>query len=169
MAEPDIVTAPEERFEELRPLWRSLYEHHNELTPQLRDRVRPFKDAWGSRRQLERRWLEAEPSSFVIAALADGRYVGHAFVRVRSGVGFASSWTVSHPLGELATLAVLPEYRGRGIGSALLAEIEKRLGERGIGDMVIPVMSTNSNAARLYERRGAVPYTTELIQRVRPR
>jgi hypothetical protein len=34
--------------------------------------------------------------------------------------------------------------------------------------MVIDVVSTNDDAMRLYRRRGAVPFVTELIQRVSP-
>ena len=32
--------------------------------------------------------------------------------------------------------------------------------------MIIPVVATNTEAARLYERRGALPFITEFIQRV---
>ena len=34
-------------------------------------------------------------------------------------------------------------------------------------DLVITVITTNADAARLYERRGAVPFLTDLVQSVR--
>jgi hypothetical protein len=34
--------------------------------------------------------------------------------------------------------------------------------------MVIAVLTTNTDAARLYERRGAVPFITQFVQRVPP-
>jgi len=150
----------------LEPLWRALYDHHNGVTPHLGDRSRPFELAWQSRRQTERRWLQSEPESFVIAAQDADRIVGYAFVRIRSGAGFAESWSVSDPLADLATLSVLPEFRGQGIGSALMDAVEARLGDMGIPDMAITVISTNTEAIPFYERRGALPFVTEFIQRV---
>jgi len=161
-----IVDIPQGRLGQLEPLWRALYDHHNAVTPHLSERSRPFELAWQSRRQTERKWLQAEPDSFVIAAQETDRIVGYAFVRVRSAVGFAESWSVSDPLADLATLSVLPEFRGQGIGSALMDAVETRLREIGIPDMAITVIATNSEAIPFYERRGAVPFTTELIQRV---
>ncbi len=166
VAEVVIVDVPQERFDELKPLWRALYDHHNEVTPHLRERSRPFELAWQSRRETESNWLRSEPDSFVLAAQQADRIVGYAFVRIRSGAGFAESWRVSDPLADLATLSVLPELRGRGIGSALMEEVEARLRQMGIPDLAIVVIATNVEAIPFYERRGAVPFITELIQRV---
>ena len=104
----------------------------------------------------------------MLAARHEDRYLGYAFVRVRSGAGFAASWRFSDPLAELATLAVLPAYRGRGIGSELMDAVEARLQELGIDDLAIGVIATNADAIGFYERRGAVPFSTQLIQRVKP-
>jgi GNAT superfamily N-acetyltransferase len=186
--EPVVVSVPRDQLDDLQPVWRALYEHHTELSPHLREREVPFEQAWESRRQIEGRWLAAEPESFVLAvqdtgfaqdagagpvqdagaARDTGRYVGYAFVRVRSGAGFAASWRASDPLAELAILVVLPEMRRQGIGSMLLDAVEARLRELGIGDMLIGVITTNTDAMRLYERRGAVPFLTEFIHRVQP-
>jgi ribosomal protein S18 acetylase RimI-like enzyme len=168
VTELTIVSVPVERFAALEPLWRALYEHHSSLTPHLRARQLPFERAWETRRGIERRWLESEPDSFVLAAQDADRYVGYAFVRVRSGAGFAASWSTSDPLADLATLAVLPEHRGQGVGSALMDAVEARLRGLGIEDMTIDVISTNVDAIRLYERRGAVPFLTTFIHRLQP-
>jgi ribosomal protein S18 acetylase RimI-like enzyme len=167
MSEIVIVDVPREDLDALEPLWRALYEHHNGVTPHLEQRSRPFELAWRSRRQTEERWLAAEPDSFVIAAQQLGQLVGYAFVRIRRGAGFAESWTVSDPLGELATLSVMPERRGQGIGAALMDALESRLAEMGIADLAIGVIATNTEAMPFYERRGAVPFVTEFIQPVK--
>lgn len=167
MSELAIVPVPEDRFEDLKPLWRALYDHQTGLSPHLRDREVPFERAWRHRRGLEREWFQAEPRSFVLAARDGGaRYVGYAFVRIISGEGFAVSWNASRPLAELITLVVVPEVRGRGVGSKLLDAVEARLRELRIEDMVIGVVSTNTEAIRLYERRGAVPFLTQFLHRV---
>ncbi len=161
-----IIAVAHDSLDDLEPLWRALYEHHQALTPHLRDRERAFEQAWPIRRQIEREWLKTEPQSFVLAARDCDRYVGYAFVRVRSAATYAASWITSDPLADLATLAILPELRGRGIGPALLKAVEVRLQELAIGDMAIDVITTNTDAIRFYERRGAVPFVTTLIYRV---
>ena len=148
--------------------WRALYQHQSPITPHLHDRAVSVEAAWETRRRIEREWLRREPDSFVLAAEEDGRYVGYAFTRVRSGKDFAASWRVSDPLGELATLAVLPQHRNRGLGSALLDAVEERLAQLRVQDMIIGVITTNLDAMRLYQRRGAVPFVTELVQRIEP-
>jgi len=163
-----IVELPKDGLGDLEPLWRALYDHHIDLTPHLGDRARPFPESWESRLQTETGWLESERGSFVLAAQQEERYLGYAFVRVRSGAGFAASWRFSDPLAELATLAVLPAYRGRGIGSELMDSVEARLQELGIADLAIGVIATNADAMGFYERRGAMAFQTQLIQRVQP-
>lgn len=165
MSEPAIVEVPADALDELKPIWRSLYEHHLALTPHLRDRSRGVEQAWRARRGAEREWLAAEPMSFVLAARGGEGYLGYAFVRVRPAE-FATSWSASDPLAELSILAVLPQARGQGVGSALLDAVEARLRELGVQDMTISVVTTNVDAMRLYERRGAVQFVTELVQRV---
>lgn len=55
----------------------------------------------------------------------------------------------------------MPEMRGQGIGSLLLDAVEARLHELGIEDMLIGVITTNTEAMRLCERRGAMPFLTQ--------
>ncbi len=166
LSELTITDVSHDSLDDFEPLWRTLYEHHQALTPHLRDRERAFEQAWPIRRQIEREWLETESQSFVLAARDSNRIVGYAFVRVRSAATYAASWTTSDPLADLATLAILPELRGQGVGSALLDAVEARLRELAVRDMTIDVITTNVDAIRLYERRGAVPFVTTLIHRV---
>jgi ribosomal protein S18 acetylase RimI-like enzyme len=162
----DVLVMPADRLDDLKPVWRALYEHHIALTPHLQERARGFEQAWEARERIDAEHLAREPDSFVVAAREGDRYVGYAFVRVCSGANFAASWSASDPLAELAILAVLPDSRGRGIGSALLDAVEARLCELGIDDMIVGVITTNVDAMRLYERRGALPFLTHFVQRV---
>jgi ribosomal protein S18 acetylase RimI-like enzyme len=166
MAEFRIVEVPAERLDRLRSLWGVLYSHHSALAPQLKDRERTFEESWTERRRIEQHWLRDEPSSFVLAAEADERFIGYAFVRIRPGGDFSASWKVSDPVAELATLVVQPEHRGDGIGSALIDAVELRLTEIDVPDMAVGVIATNFEAIRLYEKRGAVPFVTELLLRI---
>lgn len=53
-------------------------------------------------------------------------------------------------------LAAFPEYRGRGLGTRLLAEAEKIARGAGVPAVSIIVASENTGAFRLYERTGYV-------------
>ncbi|MEO8687356.1 MAG: GNAT family N-acetyltransferase [Solirubrobacteraceae bacterium] len=57
-------------------------------------------------------------------------------------------------IGEIESLAVLPEHRGRGIGTELLDRLERELLDQGVSDLVIGVLPGNAGALRMYERRG---------------
>ncbi len=85
---------------------------------------------------------------------------GHILVAERGGViGVltTSSMQVLHrprPVGRISMMVVAERERGQGVGAALVAEAEKRLGEAGCG-----LVEVTSNARRLrahafYERLG---------------
>jgi ribosomal protein S18 acetylase RimI-like enzyme len=62
------------------------------------------------------------------------------------------------PQGFIAYMAVEPHLRERGIGTALLAEVENEARRRGLPYMSLMVTEDNAAARALYERRG---YLTE--------
>jgi ribosomal protein S18 acetylase RimI-like enzyme len=51
-------------------------------------------------------------------------------------------------------LAAYPEYRGRGVGSALLVQADKMAAGASAPGLSLIVSDTNSDARRLYERTG---------------
>jgi GNAT superfamily N-acetyltransferase len=57
----------------------------------------------------------------------------------------------------LEDLFVLPEYRGKGIGKALLIYLAKLAVERGCGRFEWVVLDWNSSAIDFYRKLGAVP------------
>ncbi|WP_433306979.1 N-acetyltransferase family protein [Actinoplanes sp. CA-030573] len=87
----------------------------------------------------------------VIALDEEGEPVGAVWGRAlpaeRAGYGF-----VAPDIPEL-TIGVLPRARGRGVASALLAEIIRRAGESGVRGLSLSVEDGNA-ARRLYERAG---------------
>ncbi|NIP58091.1 MAG: ribosomal protein S18-alanine N-acetyltransferase [Gemmatimonadetes bacterium] len=68
-------------------------------------------------------------------------------------VGYFVLW-VAHEEGELANLAVAPEHRRRGIGSALLDRVLERARDGGVRSLFLEVRVSNDEAVRLYEGRG---------------
>lgn len=61
-------------------------------------------------------------------------------------------------LARLYSFAVLPEYRGQGIGELLLAEGERLAIERDCIYMRLEVHTNNSSAIRMYEKHGYRPF-----------
>lgn len=60
-------------------------------------------------------------------------------------------------------VAVLPEYRGLGIGKKLLAMAREWAGTRGVNQMRLMVARENPEAARLFEREGFVETYREMV------
>lgn len=58
--------------------------------------------------------------------------------------------------GSFYQLAVVPEYRGTGLGNDLLCLAEKRIAELGGNEIVIDTSSLASELIAWYERRGYV-------------
>jgi ribosomal protein S18 acetylase RimI-like enzyme len=92
--------------------------------------------------------LRNHPMAFVLFGALDGRIVGAA-VCVWSFSTFAGK-----PSVNLHDFSVIPEAQGRGVGTALLEELERRARERGAAKMTLEVHDTNDAARRLYARFG---------------
>jgi ribosomal protein S18 acetylase RimI-like enzyme len=61
---------------------------------------------------------------------------------------------VRHDVGHVTQVCILPEYRSRGIGEALLASTAGILKRRGFSMLSLTVTEANSRAVELYERLG---------------
>jgi [ribosomal protein S18]-alanine N-acetyltransferase len=73
--------------------------------------------------------------------------------RRRHAVGFCSFWRVLDEL-HINNLAVLPDQRRGGIGSALLRRVLEEGGRLGARRSTLEVRRSNSAARSLYERFG---------------
>jgi ribosomal protein S18 acetylase RimI-like enzyme len=62
------------------------------------------------------------------------------------------------PLVNVHDVAVLPGYRGRGVGAQMLVLVEQLARERGACKLTLEVLQGNQGAARLYERLGFADY-----------
>ena len=136
----------------LAPLWCSLMERHREVWHELP--LRSHEASWARRRAQYRDWLD-RPGSFALVARRGGRPVGYTVVAVEEG---DETYATGDRRADVHTLVVLPEERGRGIGAALMAELERRLLAAGITDVFVGTMHGNDAAQRFYERRGYAPF-----------
>jgi ribosomal protein S18 acetylase RimI-like enzyme len=87
----------------------------------------------------------------MLVAEAAGLIIGQIFIQFRSSEPqFADGST----RGYLFSLRVRLEWRGHGVGTALIAAAEAELQTRGYGVAVISSAKDNPGAQRLYERLG---------------
>ena len=125
----------------------------------------PERGSWNLRRMvaedvavvhaLERRLfpVDALPLEMFFAELAQP--VCWYWVAEQDGavVGYAGLMCIP-PVGDVQTIAVLPEHEGRGIGSALLRTLHGQAVELGATEMLLEVRADNPRAQELYRRFG---------------
>lgn len=140
-------------IELIEPLWSALREHHARVSPHL-GAPRSREDSWRRRRAQYEQWL-SKPDAFVLLAELGGLPIGYAMVHLRVG---SPTWPSSERAGEIETLAVHPDARGRGIGTTLLRAVESELAELGVDELSLHVVSGNDRAMAFYERHGLRPF-----------
>jgi [ribosomal protein S18]-alanine N-acetyltransferase len=68
-------------------------------------------------------------------------------------VGYAGLMCIE-PIADVQTIAVVPEFEGKGIGSAILTELLDEAQRRGATEVLLEVRADNPRAQALYVRFG---------------
>ena len=87
------------------------------------------------------------PHDRAFAAVAEGRVAGAVWVRIMDDYGHVDSETPSF------ALSLVPEFRGQGLGTALLHAMLDQLRQAGYAQASLAVQKDNY-AARMYQRAG---------------
>ena len=119
-------------------------QHRNKVTTLWRE-VFGYKDARNSPELVIDKKLEAVDGLFFVA------------VKENAVVGTIMAGYDGHR-GWIYSLAVLPEYRRKGVGSALLEFAEKKLSSLGCVKINLQILGENEEAHKFYQANG---YTTE--------
>ena len=107
-----------------------------------------------------RRWIFEKKGAEVLFVLEDGREVGFALY-------FHNFSTVLGRSGVyLEDLFVLPEYRGRGFGKALLCRLAAIAKEEGCGRLEWWCLDWNKPSIDFYKSMGAEPMEDWTVYRV---
>ena len=139
------------------PLWVAVHHRHIETMPQLAPYVSD-EETWRVRRELYTQLL-AKPDTLLLLAVAGETAAGYGLAHVvPADEGWISdTWATGQRIGEIESLSVLPQYRGSGLGSELLDRLERHLNTIGVNDLILGALPGNTDAIRLYERRGYQP------------
>jgi ribosomal protein S18 acetylase RimI-like enzyme len=141
----------------LGPLWVAVHHQHAETMPQLAPYVSD-DETWRVRRVLYEELL-AKPDTLLLLAFDGETAVGYGLAHVMpvDDSWIADTWVTGPRIGEIESLSVLPQYRGSGLGSELLDRLERHLHDIGVKDLILGALPGNTDAIRLYERRGYQP------------
>jgi len=90
-----------------------------------------------------RQMLDAVPASFLVAE-EEGRIAGYVLGSVQAGE--AHGWILS--------LAVSPDFRGRGIGEMLVRGVLDAFAAKGASEAMMHVSPANGGALALYRKLG---------------
>lgn len=89
---------------------------------------------------------------FSVVAEVDNKVVGYVLTRIeRMTKGFVP---FSAKRGHIISVAVLPEYRGRGIGAQMMQKVVEKLKEEGMEEVILEVRVSNAVARSLYFKLG---------------
>jgi ribosomal-protein-alanine N-acetyltransferase len=117
---------------------------------------RAFPDAWDESWFLY--FFQTNPSGFMVAVEDKDIVVGYAIVDIESEAEgawlFMEGSRLPPQRGHLLNIAVDENWRGKGIGSILLEEVDKYVLERAAKDLFLEVQTTNTDARRFYKKRG---------------
>jgi GNAT superfamily N-acetyltransferase len=112
------------------------------------------------RRRIDGRGVTGE----YVAATIAGEMVGSASVDIADPPS-AGNMARNVPTAEFG-VSVLAEWRGRGIGRALIEHLERWAAERGIERMILNVSEANAGAIRLYHDMGYRDYDRAMLKRL---
>ncbi len=124
------------------------------LLTQVQNRV--FEDHWGyskngpSEIQSRLDLPSTGPEHVLFIEAPEGGIAGYVWT--------ALEWHRDHTCGKIWMTGVMPEFRGKGLGSALVHAGIKHLLAEGAADVHLEVVENNAAAVRIYERLGFKKY-----------
>jgi GNAT superfamily N-acetyltransferase len=95
--------------------------------------------------------LRSHPTTLILLAYVNGTAVGIA----TCFVGFSTFY--ARPLVNVHDLAVLPEFRGQGVGRQLLESVTGKARQLGCCKVTLEVHEANARAKQMYEAAGFAP------------
>ncbi len=102
----------------------------------------------------------ADKQGRVLVAEQDGRAIGWAIILVEENPLFVIE--AERRFGYIGELFVEAAARGAGVGQALMAACEDDARRKGLGQVMVGVLTQSKRTAEIYARAGYQPYTSEL-------
>ena len=145
-----ITESGPERFDDIRPLWEQLNDHHIETSSHFSADFEQlsFEDR---KKGLEAKAAQGKLRLFF--AKSNDQIVGQCVASI-----------MPEGLGEIDSIFVSPSCRGQRIGDALMQATLKWLDTNGAQKKTVVVIHGNDSANSFYARYGFQPRSTCLMQ-----
>ncbi|CAN5180919.1 hypothetical protein BH10PSE7_BH10PSE7_11840 [soil metagenome] len=101
----------------------------------------------------------------ILVAEEDGRISGYATILTHIAADDVDE-ELDYVFAQVGDLAVTEKNRGRGIGTALLAECERRARLAGRDELRIGVLARNDGARHAYDRFGFTDFAVSMRKRL---
>jgi ribosomal protein S18 acetylase RimI-like enzyme len=152
-----IVKGSASDLPSLEPLWVAVHRAHVTSMPELAPSVSDA-ETWAERSALYAQVFE-KPDTVLLLAYDGDALIGYALAHVLAvqETWIPDTWRTGARIAEVESLSVLPEYRGRGIGTTLMDALDREIAALGIEDVIVGALAGNEDALRLYRRRGFRP------------
>ena len=92
------------------------------------------------------------PETFLVAE-TDGMLIGYVMCRIEYGFSHLKRLGLARK-GHVVSIAVKPEHRGKGVGTALMRVSQDAMVAKNATESYLEVRVTNSEAIGLYQRLG---------------
>jgi GNAT superfamily N-acetyltransferase len=112
-------------------------------------------DADAVRRHFEK-LLSGLAATEVLVAEVSGTVAGMTEIVIHSAP-HGHQILVPRRVADVHTV-VLASYRGKGVGTALVAAAEQHAAQRGVSQLLAPILAPNAEALSFYERAGFGPH-----------
>ncbi|CAG7616036.1 GNAT family N-acetyltransferase [Leucobacter soli] len=155
-----------ELFDELRPLWEALFDHHVSVGAAGLATI-PREQSWPLRAAHYERIFAGHPWAGVWLARGDDASGSGADRPIGYALAFETELDF-RAATVLETLSLLPEARGTGAGSELMRLVFEEAAGRGAELGIIDVMGGNDRAKALYLRSGHLPYSETWMRSTPP-
>jgi ribosomal protein S18 acetylase RimI-like enzyme len=152
-----IVKGSASDLPSLEPLWVAVHRAHVASMPELAPYVSDA-ETWAERSALYAQVFE-KPDTVLLLAYNGDALIGYALAHVLAveETWIPDTWRTGARIAEVESLSVLPEYRGRGIGTTLMDALDREIEALGVDDVIVGALAGNEEALRLYRRRGFRP------------
>jgi GNAT superfamily N-acetyltransferase len=102
----------------------------------------------------------ARPEPWTWLAERDGQVVGLLVAEPPGQAGWIASAVSKRPVAYLATMAVRPQHRGSGVGTALVARLHREVDASGVAVTLLHHAQLNPLSAPFWSRMGYRPLWT---------
>jgi len=150
----EIAVAQDAHVPGIVEVWKEFMDFHKDIDPRFPVRENAYI---GFEKHL--RGLIVAEDTLVLAALDESRVVGFSVAQVNK---YAPIWMERETYGFIDTMAVISDYRRKGIGEQMLARILQWFESRDIDRIELSVSARNEVGYSFWEKHGFREFLREL-------